>query len=118
MFQKIVLLQYVPVGPPTAPAAKGAYGVVTLEPAGTIFDNLEHLGLQRPISATYPLSFEVLKQAYGFVLYRTKIQKHYRDPSVLSVPGLRDRAIIFVDQVWFVWVWHFGKMTDYFMWIQ
>ena len=65
---------------------------------GSFYHNLAKLCPDGPINSTYPLSFEMLEQAYGFVLYRTIIKHSTKDPSVLSIIGLHDRAYIFVDK--------------------
>lgn len=46
-----------------------------------------------------PLSFEQLQVASGFVLYQAQINFVTSDPALLSAPGLRDRAYIYVDKV-------------------
>ena len=46
----------------------------------------------------YPLSFEVLNQDRGFVLYENLINKIYTDPAVLSIATLNDRGYVFVNQ--------------------
>jgi beta-galactosidase len=95
---RTLLSKYVPVGPVPQPSPKAAYGKVQMEFAGTLFDNLKQLTPNGPVLSPFPLSFELLKHGYGFVLYRTVIQNRYKDPAVLSVPGLGDRAIVFIDQ--------------------
>ena len=46
------------------------------------------------------LTMEQVGQNYGFILYRTKIPSSVSGPVVnISIPGLHDRGIIFVDQV-------------------
>jgi hypothetical protein len=44
------------------------------------------------------LSFEVLNQDRGFVLYENLINKIYSDPAVLSIATLNDRGYVFVNQ--------------------
>lgn len=46
-------------------------------------------------------TFEALNQNSGFVLYETTLGKFERDPSLLSIPGLRDRAHVLMDGVSF-----------------
>lgn len=46
-----------------------------------------------------PKTFEELDQFSGFVLYETVLPELKRDPALLTVNGLRDRAIVFVDDV-------------------
>ena len=93
--------QYVPIppGPVPKPSPKEAYGTVQMDFAGTMYDNLKRLVPNGPIVADYPMTFELLKQAHGFVLYRTIVQKSYQDPVRLDVPGLKDRATVLVNQV-------------------
>ena len=44
------------------------------------------------------LTMEQIGQNYGFVLYETRIP--FSGPAVnISIPGLRDRGIVFVNQV-------------------
>jgi len=44
------------------------------------------------------LTFEQIDQFSGFVLYETNVPKLSRDPSNLLVTGLRDRALVFIDE--------------------
>lgn len=46
-----------------------------------------------------PKTFEQLGQFSGFVLYETVLPEFERDPAILTVNGLRDRAIVMVDDV-------------------
>lgn len=48
-----------------------------------------------------PKTFEELNQFSGFVLYETELPKLKRDPSVLKIPFLNDRAIVTIDDVRF-----------------
>ena len=77
---------------PAVPAAKKT---VTLPPIvfkeQVPFVNM----LPKPKEALRPLSFEELHQAYGYVLYRTKIKG--LDSGVLSLRDLRDYAIVFIN---------------------
>ena len=95
--------QYVPLppGPAPKPSPKGEYGEVPMSFVGSLFDHLKDLTPKGPVKSVFPLSFEILKQAYGFVLYRTTIPERFRDPAKLSIPGLKDRGIVFVNQVRF-----------------
>ncbi|GAU98931.1 hypothetical protein RvY_10003 [Ramazzottius varieornatus] len=95
-----LLAKYVPLppGPAPKPSPKGEYGEVQVSFVGSVFDHLKDLRSEGPVKSVLPMSFETLKQAYGFVLYRTKIPGRFRDPAKLSIPGLRDRGIVFVDQ--------------------
>ncbi|XP_055334428.1 beta-galactosidase-like [Paramacrobiotus metropolitanus] len=87
-----------PPGPVPQPSPKAAYGKVQMSFAGTVFDNLKQLCPDGPVVSPTPLSFELLEHGYGFVLYRTVVKERHRDPAILNVPNLADRAIVFVDQ--------------------
>lgn len=43
-----------------------------------------------------PMTFEALNQYSGFVLYETKLPKVSRDPAMLAIRDLRDRAYVYV----------------------
>jgi beta-galactosidase len=45
-----------------------------------------------------PQTFEALNQYSGFVLYETKLPKVSRDPAMLKINDLRDRAYIYVNR--------------------
>ena len=46
------------------------------------------------------LTMEQLGQNYGFLLYRTKIPGSVKGSTAnISIPGLRDRGVVFVNQV-------------------
>lgn len=67
--------------------------IVLLSPMGrNIFGRV-------PIESDKPLTFETLDQFSGFVLYETKLPALRVDPSVLKINGLRDRAIVLIDNV-------------------
>ena len=80
---------------------KKAYGKVELNQKHSLFDKLG-----QPVLSVCPLTMEELGQEYGYVLYRKMVEL----PSVprsylteqgyemkLSVKGLRDRAVVYVD---------------------
>jgi beta-galactosidase len=50
----------------------------------------------KPVKSERPLSFESLGEAYGFVLYETRLS---HDVSELTLEGLQDRAQIFVQEM-------------------
>lgn len=59
----------------------------------------QYLG-SSPVTANKPQTFEQLDQFSGFVLYETQLPSEFeRDPAILTVNGLRDRAIVMVDDV-------------------
>lgn len=52
-----------------------------------------------PINSVNPLTFEEINQYSGFVLYETYLPDFKIDPSSLIIPKLRDRALVFIDNV-------------------
>lgn len=51
--------------------------------------------LPKAISNKTPLTFEELKQPYGYVLYRSRINAHQK--AVLKIKGLRDYAVVMLN---------------------
>lgn len=65
-----------------------------------MFDSISHV--LPKVQSVNPLSFETLDQSYGFILYEhvlSPAEKQPNDPALLSIPGLRDRGQVFVDEV-------------------
>ncbi|KAL1456741.1 hypothetical protein WDU94_001445 [Cyamophila willieti] len=95
-----VVLEYLPPPPlpPPKPTPKADYGQLTVYPIASIFDPIAQV--VPPLRSPIPLSFEALDQAFGFVLYETIIPEgsELLDPAFLQVPGLRDRAQVFIDE--------------------
>lgn len=58
-------------------------------------DVISHLKESKPVLSEQPLDFETLGQGNGYVLY----SRHFNQPEngVLSIPGLRDYATVYVD---------------------
>uniref|UniRef100_A0A667Y558 Beta-galactosidase n=1 Tax=Myripristis murdjan TaxID=586833 RepID=A0A667Y558_9TELE len=85
--------------PPTTP--KYAYGAVKMKKLQTVSDAIDKLSFSGPVKSMYPLTFIELNQAFGFVLYRTKLPVNCSTPTPLSSPlnGVHDRAYVSVDGV-------------------
>lgn len=63
-------------------------------------DTARQLLASTPIISKVPLTFEAINQYSGFVLYETDLPRFLsRDPSLLVIDNLCDRAHIFVDGV-------------------
>jgi len=75
---------------------KGQYGPVIMRFVGSFFD-LKPAILKKYGHHKHPLSFEKVNQNTGFMLYETTIPGLFRDPAILKIPGLADRAQIFLD---------------------
>ncbi|XP_077435761.1 beta-galactosidase-1-like protein isoform X1 [Vanacampus margaritifer] len=90
----------IPLGPMPPATRKFAYGIVTLRKVGNISSLLETLSVG-PVPSKYPLTFEDLKQFYGYVLYQTTLPRDLTEPTPLISPlnGVRDRAYVSVNGV-------------------
>ncbi|KAM4608570.1 beta-galactosidase-1-like protein [Polymixia lowei] len=91
----------VPSGPMPPATPKFAYGFVTLKKVGNISGLLNTLSPQGPVKSQYPLTFEQMKQNYGYMLYRTKLPRDLSKTTPLISPlnGVHDRAYVSVNGV-------------------
>ncbi|XP_028993235.1 beta-galactosidase-1-like protein [Betta splendens] len=91
----------VPSGPMPPATPKFAYGFVTLRKVGNISSLLNTLSPMGPIKSQYPLTFEEVKQYYGYMLYRTTLPRDLSEATPLISPlnGVHDRAYVSVDGV-------------------
>jgi beta-galactosidase len=93
-FRKVIA-KHLPKGQtlPEIPAAKpsGSFKNIPLSQTASVFDVLP-----KPVKNETPLTFEDLNQAYGFVLYRTKITSN-GEAGILKINKLRDYGLIFVN---------------------
>jgi beta-galactosidase len=89
-----VIARHLPAGQrlPDVPAAKKTIRLPTI-----VFKEEAPLVklLPKAVTSDRPLTFEDMHQAYGYVLYRTKIDGG--DSGFLSLKELRDYAIVFVN---------------------
>lgn len=94
-FRKVIE-KNLPVGTilPAIPAAKPSMIIKPFELKEVT--NLLDI-LPAPVNNIKPLTFEDLNQAYGYVLYRTKIKKAAR--GLLKIKGLRDYGILWVNGI-------------------
>lgn len=84
--------------PVPEPTPKGAYGTVTLSPVLSLFNDSVIPNVIKQYSDE-PKTFEQLNIAYGYVLYETVFPSNVPDPALLYVNDLRDRAVVYVDEV-------------------
>ena len=77
---------------PDVPATAPVIEIPTIEfvESASLFNQLGE-----PVKSAKPLSFEALAQAYGYVLYRTKISGPV--DAILKIKELRDYAVVCVD---------------------
>ncbi|XP_062258601.1 beta-galactosidase-1-like protein [Platichthys flesus] len=92
----------IPAGPMPPATPKFAYGFVTMRKVGNIRAVLNTLSPLGPVKSQYPLTFEEMKQYYGFVLYRTTLPRDLSEPTPLISPlnGVHDRAYVSVNGVY------------------
>lgn len=97
----IKMYRKIPEGliPPSTP--KFAYGTVVMKQLQTVSDALEKLSFSGPVKSTFPQTFIELNQAFGYVLYRTRLPVDCNTPTPLSSPmnGVHDRAYVSVNGV-------------------
>ncbi|XP_060873591.1 beta-galactosidase-like [Metopolophium dirhodum] len=102
------------------PAPKGAYGKFYLRPLVSIFEKVAQR--IKPVISDVPLPFEDLDINTGFVMYETTLtddQKNVENPVNLTVNTVRDRAIIYLDQVELHCSYSFRNMSvQIFFWVQ
>ncbi|XP_037080496.1 beta-galactosidase-like [Pollicipes pollicipes] len=84
-----------PPPPPPQPTVR-AYGAVPLTASAGLLATALRTG-PAPVPSDDALTFEQLRQAYGFVLYSHTVAGVHSDPVLLNVTGLRDRGYVFVN---------------------
>ncbi|XP_006636774.2 beta-galactosidase-1-like protein [Lepisosteus oculatus] len=89
----------VPEGPMPPATPKYAYGYITLKKVGNITGLLDTLCPQGPLQSLYPLTFEAMKQYYGYMLYQTKLPRTLEQATPLISPlnGVHDRGYVLVN---------------------
>lgn len=73
---------------------------VQMNYALSIFESSSGM-FEDPIPSHFPLTFEQLRLRHGFVRYSTRITVQPSDPAILTIDGLADRALVFIDAVSF-----------------
>jgi len=100
LMETIAKYAKVPPGPVPPATEKFAYGKVMMTKIASFFDVLANLTPSGPVRSNKTLTMEQIGQNYGFMLYRTKIPSYMKGLAAnISIPGLRDRGIVFVNQV-------------------
>ncbi|MBJ6110259.1 beta-galactosidase [Hymenobacter sp. BT523] len=89
-----VIAKYRPAGQPLppvpAPRPSVALPAVSLTRTHRLLDRLP-----APVASATPLTFEALKQAYGYVLYRATVPGG--SPQTLKITDLRDYAVVLLN---------------------
>ncbi|XP_058496381.1 beta-galactosidase-like [Solea solea] len=90
----------IPEGPIPPSTPKYAYGAVKMKQLQTLTDVLNKLCFSTPVKSLFPLTFPDLNQAFGFVLYRTRLPVDCSTPTPLSSQnGVHDRAYVSINGV-------------------
>ncbi|KAL2302264.1 hypothetical protein Nmel_009685, partial [Mimus melanotis] len=123
---RTVISKPLPVGPMPPATPKYAYGSVALQKVSAyregctapawhcstdqhsslslqyadLLDVLDVLCPSGPIQSQFPLTFEALKQAYGFMVYRTELPWDVPDPATLGAPphSICDRGYVMLQK--------------------
>ncbi|XP_050195862.1 beta-galactosidase-1-like protein isoform X1 [Myiozetetes cayanensis] len=105
--------QPLPVGPMPPATPKYAYGQVALRKYADLLDVLDVLCPSGPIQSQFPLTFEAIKQAHGFVLYRTQLPRDILDPATLGAPphSICDRGYVMLQKEYQGMLERYGQMT-------
>ncbi|XP_057286015.1 beta-galactosidase-1-like protein [Pezoporus wallicus] len=92
--------QPLPAGPMPPATPKYAYGRVALQKHADLLDALDVLCPFGPIQSRFPLTFEAIKQAHGFVVYRTQLPRDVPDPAMLGAPphSICDRGYVMLQK--------------------
>ena len=85
-----------PAGKPPVAKPKMKIDPIKLQFIQDIFEFTTQYRNKTKNSVT-PMTFEVLNQPNGFVMYQTVVTVQPTDPVRLCIPGLRDRALIYID---------------------
>lgn len=91
-----IIQKHVPSDLPEIPAnrKKKAYGKFELTEFAGIFESLDRLS--SPVHSDVPLCMEKYGQGYGYIAYRTRLNRDYDDVP-LSFESLGDRAQIYIN---------------------
>ncbi|MEV7045932.1 beta-galactosidase family protein [Amycolatopsis sp. NPDC051061] len=92
---RAVLTKYTGVPPGPIPGRSVRLPAQTVTPSGAVslLDSLSVLSA--PVRSAHPVPMERVGQATGLIHYRTTVQGPHSGP--LSIHGLADRALVFVD---------------------
>jgi len=90
-FRKVIE-KHLPAGQalPPVPVAKPAISISSIA-----LNETKYVVLPKAVKSTKPLTFEDLNQAYGYVLYRTRLKN--ATSSLLNVDSLADFAVVSVN---------------------
>ncbi|KAM4667902.1 beta-galactosidase-1-like protein isoform 2-T2 [Amazona ochrocephala] len=109
--------QPLPAGPMPPATPKYAYGRVALQKHADLLDALDVLCPSGPIQSRFPLTFEAIKQAHGFVVYRTQLPRDVLEPTMLGAPphSICDRGYVMLQKEYRGTLERDGQTTVYVM---
>ena len=89
-----VIKKYVNYNVPEPPKAAGLIEIPSIK-LNTVSDVLSYAQKLPKLQNSQPMTFEQMKQGYGYVLYT----RHFNQPisGKLEIPGLRDYAVVYVS---------------------
>ncbi|CAL1533778.1 unnamed protein product [Lymnaea stagnalis] len=96
IISKYQKLPEIPIPPNTN---KTGYGNISMEFVCIIQDALPFLSPGGPVLSSYPVPMEKIGFYAGFILYRFILTAEYANPTPLQSKGIRDRAVVMVNDV-------------------
>lgn len=75
---------------------KKNYGIIPLTKGADLFENINNIS--KPNYSSYTKTMEELDQNFGFTLYSTILKGPFEEAEI-SIDGLHDRAIIYIDGI-------------------
>lgn len=89
-----VIKRYVKYPIPAAPAQIELIEIPSIK-LSKVANVLDYAESQKAVSSDKPLTFEEMKQGYGYVLYSRRFNQPIS--GTLEIPGLRDYAVVYMD---------------------
>lgn len=89
-----VIKRYVKYPIPAAPAQIELIEIPSIK-LSKVANVLDYAESQKTVSSDKPLTFEEMKQGYGYVLYSRRFNQPIS--GTLEIPGLRDYAVVYMD---------------------
>lgn len=89
-----VIKRYVKSPIPAAPAQIELIEIPSIK-LSKVANVLDYAESQKAVSSDKPLTFEEMKQGYGYVLYSRRFNQPIS--GTLEIPGLRDYAVVYMD---------------------
>ena len=89
-----VIKKYVKYQIPAAPAQIELIEIPSIK-LSKVANVLDYAESQKAVSSDKPLTFEEMKQGYGYVLYSRRFNQPIS--GTLEIPGLRDYAVVYMD---------------------